>query len=80
MRSVVFIASTALPYDRPAAKDGGPARAAFDFRAPILALKDPIDPESLFMTEWWTSPTPVDADFLHRHDAAAIPAHIWLAT
>ncbi len=55
--------------------------AAFDFRAAILTLKDPIDPESAFMIDWYTSTAPVDADFLRRqrHDAAAIPARVWLA-
>jgi pimeloyl-ACP methyl ester carboxylesterase len=79
--SVVLISSTALPFDRPTAKDGKPTRPAFDFRTPILALKDPIDPESPFMIAWWASPTPVDAEFLRRQrgDAAAIPARVWLA-
>ncbi len=33
------------------------------------------------MVEWWSSPTPVDADFIRRQrrDAAAIPLRVWLA-
>jgi pimeloyl-ACP methyl ester carboxylesterase len=33
------------------------------------------------MVEWWSSPTPVDADFLRRQrrDAAAIPLRVWIA-
>jgi pimeloyl-ACP methyl ester carboxylesterase len=58
-----------------------PAKPAFDFAAEIRKLKDPIDPESPFMIEWWASPTPVDPDFLRRQrrDAAAIPLRVWLA-
>jgi len=76
--SVVLISSTALPLDRPAAQGGKPA---LDFRSQIRKLKDPIDPDSPFMIEWWASPTPVDEDFLRRQrrDAAAIPVSIWLA-
>jgi pimeloyl-ACP methyl ester carboxylesterase len=58
-----------------------PPPPKFDFKAAIRALKEPIDPESPFMIEWWASPTPVDADFLRRQrrDAAAIPLQVWLA-
>ncbi|HYL01631.1 MAG TPA: alpha/beta hydrolase [Steroidobacteraceae bacterium] len=33
------------------------------------------------MIEWWSSPTPVDPDFLRRQrqDAAAIPLRVWVA-
>jgi pimeloyl-ACP methyl ester carboxylesterase len=49
--------------------------------AEIRKLRDPIDPESAFMIAWWSSPTPVDPDFLRRQrrDAAAIPLRVWLA-
>ena len=52
-----------------------------DYRSEIAKLKDPIDPESPWMIEWWASPTPVDGDFLRRQrkDAAAIPVNVWLA-
>ena len=59
-----------------------PAGAAvFDFRSAILALQDPIDPESQFMIAWYASTVPVDAEFLRRQrrDAAAIPVRVWLA-
>ncbi|HEV2284627.1 MAG TPA: alpha/beta hydrolase [Steroidobacteraceae bacterium] len=58
-----------------------PPPPKFDYAAAIRALKEPIDPESPFMIEWWASPTPVDADFLRRQrrDAAAIPLRVWLA-
>jgi len=53
----------------------------FDFRAAILKLKEPIDPDSPFMIAWWDSPTPVDPDFIRRQrkDAAGIPLRVWLA-
>ena len=58
-----------------------PPPPKFDYAAAIRTLKEPIDPESPFMIEWWASPTPVDADFLRRQrrDAAAIPLGVWLA-
>lgn len=61
------------------AQPGG--EAVFDFRNAILALRDPIDPESPFMIAWYASPAPVDAEFLRRQrrDAAAIPTGVWLA-
>ncbi len=53
----------------------------FDFAAEIRKLKDPIDPNSPFMIAWWSSPTPVDPDFIRRQreDSAAIPLSVWLA-
>jgi pimeloyl-ACP methyl ester carboxylesterase len=58
-----------------------PRKAAYDWESQIRALKEPLDPDSPFMLEWWSSPTPVDADFLHRQrkDAAAIPLRVWIA-
>lgn len=72
-RKVVLISSTA---------GRAPGEAAgFDFVTPILALKDPIDPDSRFMMAWWSSPTPVDEIFLarQREDSAKIPAAVWRA-
>ena len=42
----------------------GGGEAAFDYRAAIVQLKDPIDPNSKFMIDWYTSTAPVDEDFL----------------
>jgi len=52
-----------------------------DYVEQILHLKEPIDPDSKFMIEWWSSPTYVDPDFLRRQrrDAAAIPLAVWVA-
>jgi pimeloyl-ACP methyl ester carboxylesterase len=58
-----------------------PHAPRFDYAAAIRQLREPIDPDSKFMLEWWSSPTPVDADFLRRErrDAAAIPLLVWRA-
>jgi len=75
-RRVVLISSSGCP--RPGSS---PPRPAYDFAAQIRRLQEPIDPDSPFMIEWWSSPTPVNTDFLsrERHDAAAIPLRVWLA-
>jgi len=75
-RRVVLISSTGgAPPCAPTRKP------AFDWAAQIRQLKEPIDPESAFMSEWWASPTPVDEEFLRRErrDAAAIPVRVWVA-
>ncbi len=75
-RRVVLISSTGGP--RPGAP---PRKPAYDYAAQIRQLREPIDPDSPFMIEWWSSPTPVDPEFLRRQrrDAAAIPLRVWLA-
>lgn len=78
-RRLVLISSTAGTIaECPADKE---AVASLDFRSEIQKLHDPIDPESPFMIEWWSSPTPVDEAFLKRQraDAARIPVNVWLA-
>jgi pimeloyl-ACP methyl ester carboxylesterase len=75
-RRVILISSSG------GAKAGAPPRRpAYDYAAQIRKLKEPIDPDSPFMIEWWSSPTPVDKDFIRRQrrDAAAIPLRVWLA-
>jgi pimeloyl-ACP methyl ester carboxylesterase len=56
-------------------------KPAYDYATEIRNLKEPIDPDSPFMIAWWSSPTPVDPEFLkrQRQDAAAIPLKVWLA-
>jgi pimeloyl-ACP methyl ester carboxylesterase len=58
--------------------DGVPT---MDFRSEILKLKDPIDPDSPWMKEWWSSPTPVPEEFIRRQrvDSARMPVNVWLA-
>ena len=75
-RRVVLISSSAGP------KPGAPVSGALaGYLDQIRELKDPIDPDSPFMIGWWSSPTPVDPDFLRRQrqDSAAIPARVWQA-
>lgn len=75
-RRVVLISSTGgWPPQVPRTKP------AFDYAAQIRSLKEPLDPDSPFMVEWWSSPTPVDPDLnrRQREDAARIPLKVWLA-
>ncbi|MGB7737846.1 MAG: alpha/beta hydrolase [Steroidobacteraceae bacterium] len=78
-RRLVLQSSTGGPL--PVCESEPAGEAAFDFRSAILALRDPLDPESPFMIAWYTSTAPVDAEFLRRQrrDAAAIPVRVWLA-
>jgi pimeloyl-ACP methyl ester carboxylesterase len=73
---VVLISSTGGP--PPGARRRKPR---FDYAAAIRRLKEPIDPDSAFMREWWSSPKPVDPQYLERQrrNAAAIPLEVWLA-
>jgi pimeloyl-ACP methyl ester carboxylesterase len=75
-RRVILISSTGGP-----PRGAPPRKPAYDYAARIRQLKEPIDPDSPFMIEWWSSPTPVDEEFLRRQrrDAAAIPLRVWLA-
>nr|WP_318764193.1 alpha/beta hydrolase [Aminobacter niigataensis] len=45
----------------------------------ILALRDPIDPESAFIRAWCAGTVPVDEAFLShvRRECASVPARIW---
>ncbi len=53
----------------------------FDFAAQIRALKPPLKANSPFMIAWWSSPTPVNRQFIRREreDAAKIPLRVWIA-
>ncbi|HMD72314.1 MAG TPA: alpha/beta hydrolase [Steroidobacteraceae bacterium] len=75
-RRVVLISSTGG--HRPSANRPRPQWA---FAASIRSLKEPIEADSPFMIAWWSSPTPVDPEFIRREreDAAAIPLRVWLA-
>jgi len=81
VRKVVLISSSGGVRAGCAPPAGTPAPPSFDFRSEILKLKDPIDPDSPFMIAWWSSPTPVDPEFLRRQrvDSAHIPLRVWLA-
>ena len=76
VRKVILIASTGGP------KPGSlPKPPAYDYASDIRKLKEPLDPDSPFMVEWWASPTPVNEEFIRRQrrDAANIPLAVWLA-
>jgi len=48
--------------------------------AEIRALKDPIDPDSAFMKEWWNVPgLDPQIQYHMRRESARIPADIWRA-
>lgn len=80
-RRVVLVSSSggSRPGCDPPPGKGAPK--SMDFRSEILKLQEPLDPNSRFMIEWWSSPTPVDADFIRRQreDSARIPLRVWLA-
>ena len=80
-RKVVLVSSSGGLKPNPTPAEIANRGKGFDARTPIRQLKDPIDPNSPFMIEWWASPTPVDETFLSRQrkDAAEIPVRIWLA-
>jgi len=75
-RRVVLVSSSGGP-----PPGASPIKPAHDYAAQIRELKEPIDPDSPFMIAWWSSPTPVDENFIRRQrrDAAAIPLRVWLA-
>lgn len=82
-RRLILISSTGTSF--------GPARAvgsagakslAQSWLAPLAELKDPIDPNSAFMRDWWKTSMSVNPTFFsrkQREDAAAIPARVWRA-
>jgi pimeloyl-ACP methyl ester carboxylesterase len=48
---------------------------------PVTGLRDPIDPDSAFMRDWWKISNGYSPEFARRQrrDAAAIPARVWRA-
>ena len=82
-RRLILISSTGTSF-APAA-----AGSALDTTAPVPSwlagvarLRDPIDPDSPFMREWWQQSIAINPEFFsrrQRRDAAAIPAAIWRA-
>lgn len=78
VRRVVLISST---LGGPPPATTGAKGESFDLAGGIAKLKDPIDPDSAFMRDWYSTPTPVDPAFLarERRDSAAIPVRVWLA-
>ena len=82
-RRLVLISSTGTSFG-PAVPTGSPAStkaAADNWLAPVAALRDPIDPDSAFMRDWWKVSIAYNPEFARRQrrDSAAIPAHVWRA-
>ncbi len=83
-RHLVLISSTATSFGT--TEPGGSLNSAQP-RAPswltaLAQLKDPIDPDSAFMRDWWRESMRINPEFFvsrQRHDAAAIPARVWRA-
>ena len=70
-RRLILISSTGTSF----------GTGADNWLAAIADLKDPIDPDSAFMRDWWKVSIAYDPEFARRQrrDAAAIPAHVWRA-
>jgi pimeloyl-ACP methyl ester carboxylesterase len=82
-RRLVLISSTGTSFG-PAAPAGSPALTktlADSWLAPVAELRDPIDPDSAFMRDWWQVSMAYNAEFARRQrrDSAAIPARVWRA-
>jgi len=73
-RHLILISSTGTNFGT---ADGGLA-----WLQPLAQLRDPIDPNSTFMREWWHESMRINPEHFvsrQRRDAAAIPAAIWRA-
>jgi pimeloyl-ACP methyl ester carboxylesterase len=81
-RRLILISSTGTSFGR---DDSGCASTGATplvqgWLAGIGQLRDPIDPDSPFMRDWWKESMSINPEFFssrQRHDAAAIPAHVW---
>ncbi len=80
---LILVSSTGAPL---AASGGrctltGAQQSGLDLAA-LAELKDPIDPDSAFMRDWWKESIRINPAFFssrQRRDAAAIPAGVWRA-
>src|SRR5258708_30647420 len=82
-RGLVLISSTGTSFGpaEPARSPTSTKPVADNWLAPIAALRDPIDPDSAFMRDWWKVSIAYNPEFARRQPryAAAIPAHVWRA-
>lgn len=82
-RRLILISSTGTSFGatEPAGSHASGGLPADNWLAAVLALKDPIDPDSAFMRDWWKISMAYNPEFARRQrrDAAAIPAHVWRA-
>lgn len=83
-RKLILVSSTGLSFST-AGQDCSfttSDRSRADWMAGLVELKDPIDPDSEFMRDWWQISISVNPEFFsrrQRYDAAAIPADVWRA-
>jgi len=78
-RRLVLISSTGTSFGPDVAPASTKALSP-SWLAPLAELKDPIDPDSPFMRDWWKVSMSINPEFFsrkQRHDAAAIPARVW---
>jgi pimeloyl-ACP methyl ester carboxylesterase len=82
-RRLVLISSTGTSFGpaEPARSPTSTKPLADNWLAPVAALRDPIDPDSAFMRDWWKVSIAYNPEFARRQrlDSAAIPAHVWRA-
>jgi len=81
-RRLILVSSTGTSFglDESVGKAGGATPLVQSWLAGVARLQDPIDPDSAFMREWWKESMSINPAFFssrQRHDAAAIPAHVW---
>jgi pimeloyl-ACP methyl ester carboxylesterase len=82
-RRLILISSTGTSFglDEPVGKATGDAASPVPgWLAGVAHLRDPIDPDSPFMRDWWKESMRINPEFFsdrQRRDAAAIPAHVW---
>jgi pimeloyl-ACP methyl ester carboxylesterase len=81
-RRLVLISSTGTSFGITDPTDCSAAVHMPSWLAAIEQLKDPIDPDSAFMRDWWKESISINPEFFsrqQRRDAAAIPARVWRA-
>lgn len=74
-RRLILISSTGTSF-------GTPQAPVASWMTALESLKDPIDPDSAFMRDWWRESVTINPEFFHsrqRRAAAAIPARLWRA-
>ena len=80
-RRLVLISSTGTSFGPDTScASGGSTPIVQAWLAGVAELRDPIDPDSRFMRDWWQESIAINPEFFssrQRHDAAMIPAHIW---
>lgn len=80
-RRLVLISSTGTFFGPISASQLTGPTTAGSWLAPLAELRDPIDPDSAFMRDWWKVSIAYNPEFARRQrrDAAAIPARVWRA-